>query len=97
MSMDTYVIDEAVARSDMAKMEQAIAHLKQARQAIVRLMNEGEGMQGQTGTAIVEKSQELLQRIDRLSRQLQNSVSLLGSTVAHYQQIDDAHAARIRR
>lgn len=97
MSVDMYVIDEAVARSDMAKMEQAISHLKQARQSIVRLMNEGEGMRGQTGTAVVEKSQELLHRIDRLIRQLQNSVSLLGSTVVHYQQIDDAHAAKIRR
>lgn len=94
--MDTYVIDEAVARSDMAKMNQAITHLKQARQTVTQLMNEAETMQGQTGTAIVEKAQELQYRIDRLTRQLQNSVSLLGSTVAHYQQLDDAHAAKIR-
>lgn len=96
-NMDTYVIDEAVARSDMAKMNQAISHLQQARQTVVRLMNEVETMQGQTGAAIVEKAQELQVRIDRLTRQLQNSVQLLGSTVAHYQQIDDAHAAKIRR
>lgn len=94
--MDTYIIDEAVARSDMAKMNQAIAHLKQARQTVTQLMNEAETMQGQTGAAIVEKAQELQHRIDRLTRQLQNSVSLLGSTVAHYQQLDDTHAARIR-
>lgn len=95
--MDTYVIDEAVARSDMAKMNQAITHLKQARQTVTQLMNEAETMQGQTGTAIVEKAQELQARIDRLTRQLQTSVSLLGSAVAHYQQLDDDHAARIRR
>ena len=95
--MDTYVIDEGVARSDMAKMNQAISHLQQARQTVVRLMHEAETMQGQTGTAILEKAQELQARIDRLTRQLQTSVQLLGSAVAHYQQIDDAHAARIRR
>lgn len=95
--MDTYVIDEAVARADMAKMDQAISHLQQARRTVVRLMNEAEAMQGQTGVAIVEKAQELQARIDRLTRQLQNSVSLLGSAVAHYQQIDEAHAAKIRR
>lgn len=97
LHMDTYVIDEGVARSDMAKMNQAISHLNQARQTVVRLMNEAETMQGQTGMAIVEKAQELQIRIDRLTRQLQTSVSLLGSTVAHYQQLDDDHAARIRR
>lgn len=93
--MDTYVIDEDVARSDMAKMKQAISHLQQARQTIVRLMNEAEAMQGQTGAAIAEKAQELQVRIDRLTRQLQNSISLLNSTVIHYQQLDDAHAAKI--
>lgn len=97
MRMDTYIIDEAAARSDMARMNQAITHLQQARRAVIQLMNEAETMQGQTGIAIVEKAQELQYRIDRLTRQLQTSVSLLGSTVAHYQQIDEAHAARIRR
>ena len=97
LTMDTYVIDEAVARSDMAKMNQAISHLRQARQTIVRLQNEADAMQGQTGAAIMEKAQELQARIDRLIRQLQNSVQLLGSAVSHYQQLDDAHAARIRR
>ena len=94
--MDTYVIDEAVARSDMVKMNQAVEHLKRARQTIVRLLNEAENMQGQTGTAIVEKAQELQVRIDRLTRQLQTSVALLNSTVVHYQKLDDAHAAKIR-
>lgn len=94
--MDTYVIDEAAARADMIKMNEAIEHLKQARRAVSQLVNEAETMQGQTGAAIVEKAQELLYRIDRLISQLQTSVALLGSTVAHYQQIDNAHAAKIR-
>lgn len=94
--MDTYVIDEAAAKADMIKMNESIEHLKRARQAVSQLMNEAEAMQGQTGAAIVEKTQELLTRIDRLIRQLQTSVSLLASTVAHYQQLDDAHAAKIR-
>lgn len=95
--MDTYVIDEAVARSDMARMNQAIQHLKQAHHAVTRLRNEAENMRGETALAIVEKTQELQVRIDRLTRQLQSSVALIGSAVSHYQQLDEAHAARIRK
>ena len=97
MHFDTYVIDEAVARSDMAKMNQAIQHLNQARRTVTQLLTEAQTMQGQTGQAIAEKAQELQYRIDRLTRQLQTSVSLLNRAVVHYQQLDDAHAAKIRR
>lgn len=97
MQMDTYIIDEAVARSDMAKMSQAVQHLQQAHRAVTQLRNEAESMQGETALAIAEKTQELQVRIERLTRQLQTSVSLLASTVSHYQQLDEAHAARIRR
>ena len=97
MPMDTYVIDEAAARSDMAKISQAAQLLKQARQAVSQLLSSAEGMQGQTGSAIAEKTQELQHRIDLLTRQLQTSVALLNSTVVHYQQLDAAHAVRIRR
>ena len=54
-------------------------------------------MQGQTGAAIAEKSQELMMRIDQLSRRLQASVELLNQTVSHYQSIDAWHAGRFRR
>ena len=94
--MDTYIIDEGIARSDMAKMNQAITALQHARHAIAQLRTESESMQGQTATAILEKTQELQVRVDRLIRQLQTSVSLLQSTVSHYQQLDEAHAAKIR-
>lgn len=97
MSFDTYVIDEAAARSDMAKMNLAIGNLKLARQAVTQLLAEAETMQGQTGAAIAEKAQQLQYRIDTLTRQLLNSISLLNSTVIHYQQLDEAHAAKIRR
>lgn len=97
MNFDTYVIDEGVARSDMTKMSQAIQHLNQARKTVTQLMAEAQTMQGQTGMAIAEKAQELQYRIDKLTRQLQTSISLLNSTVVHYQQLDDAHAAKIRR
>lgn len=97
MSFDTYVIDESVARADMAKLNQAVQLLKKARQSVVQLQNSAESMQGQTSMAIAEKAQELQQRIDTLTRQLQTSVSLLSRTVTHYQQLDDAHAARMRR
>lgn len=96
MNFDTYVIDEGVARSDMAKMSQAIQHLNHARRTVTQLMTEAQSMQGQTGMAIAEKAQELQYRIDKLTRQLQTSISLINSTVVHYQQNDDEHAARIR-
>lgn len=96
MNFDTYVIDEGVARSDMSKMSQAIQHLNQARRTVTQLMSEAQGMQGQTGMAIAEKAQELQYRIDKLTRQLQTSISLLNSAVVHYQQLDNEHASKIR-
>ncbi len=93
---DTYVIDEAVARSDISKMNQAIQRLKNARHAIAQLIACAESMSGQTGSAIVEKSTELQQRTDRLIRSLQTSIALLEKTIIHYQNVDDAHAWRIK-
>lgn len=97
MSFDTYVIDEAAARADISKMNQAVQHLNQARRTVVQLMSEAQSMEGQTGQAIYEKAQELQYRIDRLVRQLQNSGALIQRTVSHYQQLDNEHAIRIRR
>ena len=96
MSFDTYIIDESAARSDITKMTQAISHLNQARRSVNQLLVEAQNMQGQTGMAIAEKAQELQTRIDRLTRQLQTSIELLNRTVAHYQQLDAEHAAKIR-
>ena len=94
--METYVIDQAAAQADIAKMNQAISHLNQARRTVSQLLAEAETMQGQTAQAIREKAQEMQTRIDRLTRQLQNSVNLISRTVRHYQELDDAHAAKIR-
>lgn len=94
--MDTYVIDQAAAQADIAKMNQAINHLNQARRTVNQLLAEAESMQGQTAQAIREKAQEMQTRIDRLTRQLQNSVNLISRTVRHYQELDEAHAAKIR-
>lgn len=89
--LDTYVIDEAAAKSDMAKIRQAVAHLKQARQSVTLLMNNAQNMRGETGRAIEEKCQELQVRIDTLTRQLNSSEYLLGVAVSHYQAIDSKH------
>ena len=97
MSFDTYVIDENAARSDMMKIGQARQKLQQARNTLKHLNEEAEGMQGQTGAAIAEKSQELMMRIDQLSRRLQASVELLNQTVSHYQSIDAWHADWFRK
>ena len=94
--MDTYVIDQAAAQADIAKMNQAINHLNQARRTVNQLLAEAESMQGQTAQAIREKAQEMQTRIDRLTRQLQNSVNLISRTVRHYQELDDVHATKIR-
>lgn len=95
--MDTYYIDESAANSDISKIGQAIRDLQRARQSIHTLNTTAEGMRGQTGSAIAEKAQELLARIDRQIRLLSASAELLRQAVIHYQQVDAAHAVRIGR
>ena len=82
-------IDEAAANLDIRKIRQAVPSLKEARASLVRVMEEGEKTQGETGKAVVEKASELIRRIDKLIQSLEETSTLLKRTVAKYQDIDE--------
>lgn len=92
----TITIDEAAAKRDVSKINSAMTCLNQSRRTIVQLISCAESMQGQTGSAIVEKANEMLTRVDKLMRNLETSASLIDSTVCRYQQKDAELAAQIR-
>ena len=93
--MSTIIIDEAAAKADMNRITNAIPDLQQARAALLRVKEEGEVTQGQTGKAIVEKSSQLITRIDRLIRSLQETKQEIYVTVKQNQELDDSIASSI--
>ena len=93
--MSTIIIDEAAARADMNRITNAIPDLQQARAALLRVKEEGEVTEGQTGKAIVEKSSQLITRIDRLIRSLQETKQEIYVTVKQNQELDESIASSI--
>ena len=90
-------IDEAVALADVRKINAAKEHLAQSRQALQTLISTASGMQGQTGSAIAQKAEEMLTQVNRLIQNLEESAGLINRTVARYQRIDAELAQQIRR
>ena len=93
--MSTIIIDEAAAKADMNRITNAIPDLQQARAALLRVKEEGEVTEGKTGRAIVEKSSQLITRIDRLIRSLQETKQEIYITVKQNQELDDSIASSI--
>lgn len=89
-------IDEDVARRDITKINNANSYLQQSKKTIQQLIAVAESMKGSTGTAIVEKANELLARVNALSANLETSAALINSTIKRYQQTDSDLARYIR-
>ena len=89
-------IDEGAAYSDANKIDQANADLAQARKALTQLYGLSQSIKGQTGSAISEKTGELINRLDQLSGQLQNSSAYIRRTVRYYQQKDEELSQQVR-
>lgn len=87
--MSTIIIDEAAAKADMNRITNAIPDLQAARAALVRVKEEGEVTEGKTGRAIVEKSSQLIRRIDRLIKSLQETKYEINITVKQNQSLDE--------
>lgn len=86
-------IDEAAARTDIARINQAIPELQAARAALLRVKEQGEATKGQTGKAIVEKSTALINRIDKLIRSLRETSQEINVTVQQNQMFDSSIAS----
>ena len=82
-------IDEDAANRDIRRINQALPSLQEAKASLERVREEGNQTKGETGKAIVEKSTELIRRIDRLISSLEETSILLKRTVEKYQEIDE--------
>lgn len=87
-------IDENAARRDIQKIDAALPSLKNAKSALERVLEEGNKTKGNTGDAIIEKSQELLSQTKKMIKQLEETKVLIERVVRHYQKLD-AEAKRI--
>lgn len=92
---DRIIIDENAAMADIQRINQAIPILEQARSALTQVKQEGEQTIGKTGTAIVHKSDQLIQRIDQLIASLQHTRSEIQKTVNQNKALDAELARRI--
>jgi len=81
-------IDETAANRDIQRINQSIPSLQAARAALIQVREEGNATKGQTGAAIVEKANQLIQRIDSLLYTLDETKNIIRRTVKKYQTID---------
>lgn len=81
-------IDEDVALSDVRKMAEAEEILRNAAGKLKELISEMQEYQGETVNAILEKSLEMLARIEKLISNLEDTQSFTKRVVAHYQLVD---------
>ena len=81
-------IDYAAAESDINKINQAISFLNDSLGSLRVLNTTASAIQGETGSAIVEKSNQLTQEINEMIEFLNNSSSLIRTTINRYQEED---------
>ncbi len=86
-------IDYAAAESDINKINQAISFLNDSLGSLRVLNTTASAIQGETGSAIVEKSNQLTQEINIMIGFLNSSSSLIRETIDRYQR-DDLTLAR---
>ena len=89
-------IDSAAAQADIQKITMAKQKLVDSLNSLNSLKTQASGMQGMTGTAIVNKAMELENQIKRLNEKLDASCSFINTTVARYKDLDRQYAAQIR-
>lgn len=83
------VIDPDAAAQDIQRMRQSIALLEEMSRKLQTLLGLAQMMRGLTGTAIVEKSQELMIRIKNEIENLETAILCIQRTVQKYEQKDE--------
>lgn len=81
-------IDEAAAEADIRKAAVAVSILRETENALKSLVIEAGDFQGDTTSAIGEKSQELLTKVRKLISDLENMQSYTRQVVARYRKLD---------
>lgn len=81
-------IDEAAAEADIRKAEMAVSILRETESALKALAVEAGDFQGDTASAIGDKSQELLVKLQKLISNLESMQSYTRQVVARYRKLD---------
>ncbi|MCI5700940.1 MAG: hypothetical protein MR308_11280 [Lachnospiraceae bacterium] len=89
-------IDEIAANGDIAKINQALPSLENAKNALEHLLEQGSSSKGETGAAVVEKTQELIKMLNTLINALEETKGCISKTVKHYQKLDQEVKASIQ-
>lgn len=90
-------IDEAAAEADIRKAAAAVTILRETESALKALAVESGDFQGDTASAIGEKSQELLVKVQKLISNLENMQSYTRQVVARYRKLDQQIKEQIEK
>ena len=82
-------IDDVAAGEDIRKIERAQAILQNALQSRRAAQTEGAHSKGQTAQAIYDKSQELINQIQRLDNNLEETTNYIRHVLAVYKAKDE--------
>ena len=82
-------IDDVAAGEDIKKIERAQAILQNALQSLRAAQTEGANSKGQTAQAIYDKSQELINQIQRLDNNLEETTNYIRHVLAVYKAKDE--------
>ena len=82
-------IDDVAAGEDIRKIERAQAILQNALQSLRAAQTEGANSKGQTAQAIYDKSQELINQIQRLDNNLEETTNYIRHVLAVYKAKDE--------
>ncbi len=88
------IVDSA-AQADIAKIRNAQENLNNSLASIQKLKANAAGMQGLTGTAIVEQSQKMESRINEMNSKLNATIVTIQKIVNWYHEEDRRLASKI--
>ena len=82
-------IDDVAAGEDIRKIERAQSILQNALQSLRAAQTEGANSKGETAQAIYDKSQELINQIQRLDSNLEETTNYIRHVLAVYKAKDE--------
>lgn len=83
------MIDADAANRDIKRLQTAADKLKEVKRAFKDLQRQAENGQGETSRAIMEKAQEMINKINKVLVQISDSQAFIRRTVEKYREIDE--------
>ena len=83
-------IDEDAAQADIKRLKQAITILKASVSTIKSLQSKTSQMKGETAEAILTKAKEMEKQQTQMIKRLEDTITVINKTLAHYKAVDEA-------